>query len=73
MNPNNPFAGDDSGEGRDVSTIDKLDDLFEDDEKESNGPITSGEGNNSKEELTDIQKELEAKFDELFGAMDDDE
>ena len=25
----------------------------------------------SNEELTDIQKELEAKFDELFGALDD--
>ena len=73
MNPNNPFAGDENGDGKDISTIDKLDDLFEDDEKESNGSITSENSNNSKEELTDIQKELEAKFDELFGSIDDED
>ena len=74
MNPNNPFSGDEDGEGREVSTIDKLDDLFDDDEKEykeSTGSVANG--NESKEELTDIQKELEAKFDELFGAIDDED
>ena len=74
MNPNNPFSGDEDGEGREVSTIDKLDDLFDDDEKEYNESTGSvANSNESKEELTDIQKELEAKFDELFGAIDDED
>ena len=30
------------------------------------------EDSKSDEELTDIQKELEAKFDELFGSLDDE-
>ena len=49
------------------------DDLFDEDEKEFNESKGYTEKNSSKEELTDIQKELEAKFDELFGSIDDDE
>ena len=33
---------------------------------------TQGEENKKQEELVDIQKELEAKFDELFGSVDSD-
>ena len=75
MNPNNPFADDSGDGGKDVSTIDKLDDLFEDSDDTSINKSSSnnGQSNNSKEELTDIQKELEAKFDELFGSIDDED
>lgn len=42
------------------AALDNLDDLFEDGEKED-----------SNNDTLDIQKELEAKFDELFGSSDD--
>ena len=35
-------------------------------------PLTPEEQKH-QEELMDIQKELEAKFDELFGSIDDDD
>ena len=35
-------------------------------------PVDSNlEDQKKEDELTDIQKELEAKFDELFGSLDD--
>ena len=42
---------------------------------QSSAPKTmnsSAQDNKRQEELVDIQKELEAKFDELFGSLDDD-
>lgn len=59
--------------------IDSLDDLFEDDKPEEiKGKNKAEEQKQSKEiskeeqEELDLQKELEAKFDELFGPLDDD-
>ena len=56
-----------------------MDNLFEEEGLETDVnpagqlPVDSNQEDKkeSKEELTDIQKELEAKFDELFGSMDD--
>ena len=74
--------------------IESLDDLFDDDnkdteQKETENSFNSEEksqlekdmtGNNALEEERkkedeeyDLQKELEAKFDELFGPIDDNE
>ena len=49
---------------------DILEDVFEDSEKEE-APVLPNVSNNEKTEL-DIQKELEAKFDELFGPIEED-
>lgn len=80
-NPYQPYEeGQDSNGGK-AQTLESLDDLFEEknEQKEeiSKKPEvvnTNTEKNteeNNKEELTDIQKELEAKFDELFGTIDE--
>ena len=45
--------------------------LFDDMDDESNESNTNDDV--STNEILDIQKELEAKFDELFGDSDDDE
>ena len=49
---------------KDRITDSDLDELFADDYTDSNTPTDS--------EILDIQKELEAKFDELFGSSNDD-
>ena len=58
--------------------IESLDDLFEDEKSEpkieepkEEAPILPLENNTKKEELftKDLQDELEAKFDELFGPI----
>ena len=46
-----------------------LDDLFEDEIKKEDAPILPM---SNDEEEYDLQKELEAKFDELFGPIDED-
>ncbi len=80
-NPYQPYEeGQDSNGGK-AQTLESLDDLFEEKnepkEETSKKPEvvnTNTEKNteeNNKEELTDIQKELEAKFDELFGTIDE--
>jgi len=87
-NPYNPYVEDDDKEKVQDLKIDSLDDLFDDDpkvevkkemEKESS-PIATLEKEeatvlpmNDEPEEIDIQKELEAKFDELFGPIDDEE
>ena len=84
FNPNNPYEeGQDSG-GNSPS-LESLDELFGDEENKplpndavlNPDPIQTEEAKKAREEeekrqeeLLDIQKELEAKFDELFGTMD---
>ena len=73
-NPNNPYVEDDGHGGGKSPMVESLDDLFDEEAAGANNNSGSKKTNNSdasKEELTDIQKELEAKFDELFGSMDD--
>lgn len=80
-NPYQPYEeGQDSNGGK-AQTLESLDDLFEEknEQKEeiskkpevANTNTEKNTEENNKEELTDIQKELEAKFDELFGTIDE--
>ncbi len=80
-NPYNPYEeGQESNAGK-AQTLESLDDLFEETDKkpaedikkndEVNTNVETKAEENNKEELTDIQKELEAKFDELFGTIDE--
>ena len=73
FNPNNPNSYDDSMGGGHSPAVESLDDLFDEDAADNKKGKSSNNGNKGKsqEELADIQKELEAKFDELFGSMDD--
>lgn len=81
-NPYNPYqeGNENSGVGGGaVNSLETLDDLFSDSDtttSNSNSSQMSTEElkkaeEKRQEELTDIQKELEAKFDELFGSIDD--
>ena len=85
-NPYNPYV-EESEESKENTNIESLDDLFEEDEKEQNEntqnenaptlpqdeEIVQEENENKEDEILsyDVQKELEAKFDELFGALED--
>ena len=70
FNPNNPYTDQDTGGGKDLK-VESLDDLFEEEPEIQNDnddfdmPLIEESG---PSEL-DIQKELEAKFDELFGPV----
>ena len=74
-NPYNPYVEDTEKAPVQDLKVESLDDLFEDDNNEEvedkikDAPVLPQEDENE----IDIQKELEAKFDELFGPMDDDE
>ena len=63
---------------KEPDSIESLDDLFQEEtpKKEKVAAAPKAEAKNQpakqEEETYDIQKELEAKFDELFGAFDDD-
>ncbi len=83
-NPYNPYQPEDVAGGKSTK-IESLDDLFEEIEdkeeikKDEPAPIlptfeenTDTEQEENQEEVYDIQKELEAKFDELFGALDEE-
>ena len=50
--------------------VSSLDDMFEDVQTVSNS--TTANTQEEEEDSYDLQKELEAKFDELFGPMDDE-
>ena len=68
FNPNNPYTDSNVTGGTDLK-VESLDDIFEEDlENDNNWPTVEESG---PSEL-DIQKELEAKFDELFGPIVDD-
>ena len=75
-NPYNPYVEKKDGEKEQNTSIESLDDLFEETPEElkettqQTATVTTDAKN--QEESYDIQKELEAKFDELFGAFDDD-
>ena len=79
-NPYNPYVEEkDEEKGNEPTSIESLDDLFEEEtpKKEKVVETTSNATPNpqpvkEEEETYDIQKELEAKFDELFGAFDED-
>ena len=80
FNPYSPYEETEEGKTVD-NTLESLETLFEDDTKEEKPqntvntdmpePIEISE--EEEEELMDIQKELEAKFDELFGSLDEDD
>ena len=83
FNPYNPYQeGDENKSGGMQNSLESLDDLFAEDSTDStnktealNSPLgmTAEEKKaeeKRQEELSDIQKELEAKFDELFGSID---
>jgi len=80
-NPYNPYQENDgSSPGGNAQTLEALDELFEDDKppedkKQNDMSTVTPEQKKAEEkrqqELVDIQKELEAKFDELFGSIED--
>ena len=74
FNPNNPYveSADNGGMGNELK-VESLDDLFDDEiENDSEDfPMPKVEDNGPSD--IDIQKELEAKFDELFGPLEDED
>ncbi|MBQ3145137.1 MAG: type IV secretory system conjugative DNA transfer family protein [Clostridia bacterium] len=77
-NPYNPYV-EESEEKKQDTKIESLDDLFDDDISDNKIDESAPElpqddiTNNENDVLSyDVQKELEAKFDELFGALEDD-
>ena len=78
-NPYNPYVEEkEEDKEKEPTSIESLDDLFQEEapkkEKVAVASKTEIKEQPAKqeEETYDIQKELEAKFDELFGAFDDD-
>ena len=73
-NPYNPYVEEKETDKKGETKIESLDDLFEETPaKETPKPNNIVEPVvPKKEEEHDLQKELEAKFDELFGAFDSD-
>ena len=83
FNPYNPYDSESElGGGGITQNLESLDDIFNDEistsspasESTSKPNTTNNKKDDKKrqEELVDIQKELEAKFDELFGSIDDE-
>lgn len=78
-NPYNPYVEGQENKGGNPQTLENLDSLFQEEEGLKSDPnpanqlpVDSNKEETKKdEELTDIQKELEAKFDELFGSLED--
>ena len=73
FNPYNPQKFQDDNYMKQDLKVESLDDLFEDN-IDANEPTLPMEDNTQEDELftKDLQEELEAKFDELFGPIDDD-
>ena len=83
-NPYNPYVEEEETK-KENTKIESLDDLFDDEPEVKKDPVKVGENADApmlpQEEETkeseplpyDIQKELEAKFDELFGSFEDDD
>ena len=71
FNPNNPYSEKSTSGGNDLK-VESLDDLFDEEITTDNDdfPMPTVEDDGPSE--LDIQKELEAKFDELFGPLGDD-
>ena len=70
FNPNNPYSEKSVSGGNDLK-VESLDDLF--DEEIENDDFQMPVVEDSGPSDLDIQKELEAKFDELFGPISDEE
>lgn len=72
-NPYNPY-NEDEPEATGNLKIESLDDLFEDDEEDDvMAPVLPQEEKEPVDEEIDLQKQLEDKFDELFGPIDDED
>lgn len=80
-NPYNPYV-EENEDQKEETKIESLDDLFDDVEepetkKVEEAPMLPQDEEDDKKEddvlSYDVQKELEAKFDELFGALEDDD
>ena len=85
-NPYNPYTEGDENSGKSggvAQSLESLDQLFADIDNPNDNHVTPLESNQPtaeeaakkdeqkrQEELSDIQKELEAKFDELFGSIE---
>ena len=69
FNPNNPYTDNNVTGGNDLK-VESLDDLFDEEIENDNNDLPLFEEESGKSEL-DVQKELEAKFDELFGPLVD--
>ena len=74
-NPYNPYVEENKEKQIEDLKVESLDDLFEEETQEmQEAPILPQEENKVEEELQiDIQEELEAKFDELFGPIEDNQ
>ena len=78
-NPYNPYVEEkEEDKAKEPTSIESLDDLFQEEApKKEKAPVApkveiKEQPAKQEEETYDIQKELEAKFDELFGAFDED-
>lgn len=82
-NPYNPYVAEDKTRQVEDLKIESLDDLFEEAEEKpvakkkqkikEDAPLLPQEDGTLEDELDeDLQKELEAKFDELFGPLDEE-
>ena len=70
FNPNNPYTETSAKGGNDLK-VESLDDLFDEEIENDNDDFPMPLVEESKASDLDIQKELEAKFDELFGPLVD--
>ena len=70
FNPNNPYTDSNVSGGNDLK-VESLDDLFDEEIENENDDFQMPVVEESGPSDLDIQKELEAKFDELFGAIEE--
>ena len=68
FNPNNPYTENNVNGGNDLK-VESLDDLFDEEIENDDFPMPVVEESGPSD--LDVQKELEAKFDELFGAIEE--
>ena len=68
FNPNNPYTENNVSGGNDLK-VESLDDLFDEEIENDDFPMPVVEESGPSD--LDVQKELEAKFDELFGAIEE--
>ncbi|MBR1653746.1 MAG: type IV secretory system conjugative DNA transfer family protein [Clostridia bacterium] len=70
FNPNNPYTENNVSGGNDLK-VESLDDLFDEEIENDNDDFQMPVVEESGSSELDIQKELEAKFDELFGPLEE--
>ena len=70
FNPNNPYTENNVSGGNDLK-VESLDDLFDEEIENDNDDFQMPVVEESGPSELDIQKELEAKFDELFGPLEE--